>query len=126
VLDAIERLNLNSTAIDVVESKGHVQFDDPYTELVCTWLQLFYDFWCREQTQHEEDTCAIRARGSFVDYVFDTEEIHEVLRADFPDFYFSLRPRLPATFEAIFQRFVRYVEAKVEEIDHASQEMGSG
>ena len=125
LLDDLERLHLNHVAIDVVEHKEWVAFDDPYTEIVCIWLQLFYDAWCREQTQHEEDTVAIRNAGSFVDFIFKGEDFHTALKADFPDFYFSLRPRLPESFEVIFERFLTYVEKRAKEIANAQQEMGA-
>ena len=125
LLDALERLGLNSTAIDVVAEKGHVEFEELYCEMACIWIQLFYDFWCREQTQHEEDTVKIRNHGSFVDYVFHEEDLHETLQSDYTDFYFSLRPRLPDHFSDIFEKFLRFLEAKLEDIAHAQQEMGA-
>jgi hypothetical protein len=120
LLDDLERVNLNSTAIDVVADKGWVAFEDAYCEVIAMWLQNFYDFWCRDLTQHEEDTCAIRAHGNFVDYVFEVEELHEILRSDLPDFYLSLKPRLPDDFGILFEKYLSWAEKKLEAMNATS------
>ena len=48
-----------------------------------------------------------------------------LLKEDFPDFYFSLRPRLPTNFAILFEKFLAYVEAKAEELANADAEVGS-